>query len=153
MAGVVAPIGAPVEHRSRGVVRIHVTVATDAAGDASLSNIGQAYGRLMGVMYDGGLDASASITLKDHKTGATLFGPYVTGTEGTPVLLRPSQIVVDTAGVAVTAADTAPNVNRAIVASGKIDLLVSAGGNLESCVLGFIFDETTPGLGELALTV
>lgn len=152
MAGVVSPI-APTEHRSRGVCRIHVAVTTDASGDATLATIGQAFGRLVGVMYDGGLDASASVTLKDHKTGATLFGPYVTGTEGTPVLIRPSTVVVDTAGTAVTAADTAPNVNRPIVASGKVDLVVSAGGNAETCVLGFIFDETVPGLGELALTV
>lgn len=141
----------PVKHRSRGVVRISVAVTTDASGDAPLTPVGVAYGRLVGVLYDGGLDASASITLKDAKTGAILFGPYVTGTEGTPVALRPTTNVVTVAGATIAAADTAPNIWRAIKAAGRVSVLVSAGGNAETCKVAFIFDEAN--IGDLALTV
>lgn len=142
---------APVIHRSRGVVRTHIAVTTDASGDASLTAVGVGFGRLVGVLYDGGLDASASITIKDAKTGATVFGPYVTGTEATPVALRPQTNVTTVAGVAVTAADTAPNIWRDIIVAGRLSVVVASGGNAETCVLGLIVDEA--GIGDLALTV
>src|SRR5690348_3889934 len=93
-----------VEHRSRGVVGITATLVTDASGDASATTVGVAFGRLVAIHYDGGLDASATVTVKDTKTGATLIGPFTTGTEGTPVRFRPSGVIVDNAGTAVTAA-------------------------------------------------
>lgn len=150
MAGIVAAT-APIVHRSRGVARISVALTTDASGDIPLTHAGVGYGRLVGVLYDGGLDASASITIKDDKTGATIFGPYVTGTEGVPVSLRPTRVVVDTAGTAVTAADTAPNVNRDIFVAGGFSVLVSAGGNVEHGTVVVIVDEAH--IGDLALTV
>jgi hypothetical protein len=150
MAGTVTyPV--PVQHRSRGVVRTHITVTTDAAGDASLTAVGVGFGRLVGFLYDGGLDASASITLKDDKTGAIVFGPYVTGTEGTPVAFRPTAVVTDNAGVAITAATTASKVNRPIFVAGRLDIVVASGGNVEHGVIGLIVDEA--GIGDLALTV
>jgi hypothetical protein len=148
MAGTVTNV--KVEHRSRGVVRTNITMVTDAAGDASATVVGVGFGRLMRVLYDGGLDASAVITIKDVKSGATLVA-YTTGTEDTPVAFRPTEVVAGIAGTAVTAADTAPNVNREMYVGGKISVTVASGGNVETGVLGLIIDET--GLGDLALTV
>jgi hypothetical protein len=148
MAGSAVPT--QIEHRCRGVVRVSVAILTDAAGDATATATEPVFGRLVGVLYDGGLDASASITVTDDKTGATVFGPYVTGTEGTPVALRPSQVIVDNVGVAVAAHATAPNVNRDIFVHGRMTVEVSAGGNAETAKLVLIVDEH--GLGQKALT-
>lgn len=128
-------------HRSRGVVSIKAAVAVDAAGDLTATVIGDGFGRLVGFAYDGGLDASASISLLDAGTGAVIFGPYVTGTEATPVYLRPTTAIATKAGAAIAAADTAPNTNRDIKVAGKLKLLVSAGGVSETCVVKFIIDE------------
>ena len=148
MAGTIAP--AVINHRSRGVVRTDVTILTDAAGAATATVVGVGFGRLVGVLYDGGLDASAVITLSDTKTGATIVA-YTTGTEGTPVSFRPTTVIADNAGVAVTAADTAPNVNRDIVLAGKVSIGVTSGGNVETGIVGLIIDEND--IGDLALTV
>lgn len=148
MAGTIAP--SVINHRSRGVVRTDVTIVTDASGDATARVVGVGFGRLVSVMYDGGLDASAVITLSDTKTGATIVA-YTTGTEGTPVSFRPTTVIADNAGVAVTAADTAPNVNRDIVLAGKVSIGVTSGGNVETCKVALIIDEND--IGDLALTV
>lgn len=148
MAGSVVPTA--IKHRSRGVVRTNVTIVTDAAGAATATTVGVGFGRLVGVLYDGGLDASATITLTDAKTGASIIA-YTTGTEGTPVFFRPTSVVTTVAGAAITAADTAPNVNRDILVAGKLNIAVTGGGNVETGLLGLIVDEA--GIGDLALTV
>lgn len=148
MAGTAANYA--VVHRSRGVVRIEVTCLTDASGDMSAAVIGDAFGRLVAVAYNGGLDASAVVSLKDAGTGVALF-VKTTGTEGVATYERPTIGVSTVAGAVVTAADTAPNVNRDIYAAGKLTLTVASGGNVETGIIAFIFDEA--GLGEKALTV
>lgn len=148
MAGLAVP--AAIAHRSRGVVRTDVTLVTDASGDASATVIGVGFGRLVGFLYDGGLDASAVITLKDKTSGATIV-EYTTGTEGVPVAFRPTTIVTDPAGADITAADTAPNVNRDIYVAGKLTVTVASGGNAETGKIALIVDEA--GIGDLALTV
>ena len=148
MAGSVSK--AVISHRSRGVVRTDITVLTDASGDATAAVVGVGFGRLVQVLYNGGLDASAVITLSDAKTGATIVA-YTTGTEGTPVQFRPTTVVTDNAGTAVTAADTAPNVNRDIYLAGKVKVGVASGGNVETGIVSLIIDEE--GIGDLALTV
>lgn len=148
MAGSVVP--STIQHRRRGIVRTQVSITTDAAGVASETVVGVGFGRLVGFMYNGGLDASAVITIKDEKTAATLL-TYTTGTEGTPVFFRPTAVIVDTAGAAITAADTAPNVNRDIFVAGTVTVTVASGGNAETGTIALITDEV--GLGDLALTV
>lgn len=145
-----AAVPSIIKHIPRGVVRTDVTITCDASGVATAAVVGVGFGRLVGVMYDGGLDASAVITLSDAKTGAALV-TYTTGTEGTPVLFRPTEVIVDTAGAAITAADTAPNVNRDIYLSGKVKIGVTSGGNAEVGKVALIVDES--GIGDLALTV
>ena len=157
MAGTVAA-SAAVVHRPQGVKRIEVALTCTAGGVVDEAVIGEAYGRLVGVFYDGGLDASATVTLK-QKPGAvsTVSVPvftHTTGTEGTPVRLRPTDIATDNAGANITAADTAPNVNRDIIVAGKLTITVAAGGASETGKYAFIFDETPPNpTQDAALTV
>jgi hypothetical protein len=156
MAGT-AVAGAAV-HRPQGVKRIEVALTCDASGVVSETVIGEAYGRLVAIFYDGGLDASATVSLK-QKPGAasTVSVPvftHTTGTEGTPVRMRPTDIATDNAGVNVAAADTAPNVNRDIVVAGKLTITVAAGGNLETGKYAFVIDETPPApTYDIAITV
>ena len=138
MAGTVAPEA--IVHRSRGTVRTDVTILTDASGVATASVVGVGFGPLVGVLYNGGLDASAVITVTDAKTGATKL-TYTTGAEGTPTAFRPTEVITDNAGVAVAAAASAPNVNRDILFSGKVKVGVTAGGNVETGIISFIVDE------------
>lgn len=142
--------GAPALHRSRGVVRIEVAMTCDASGVMTAAEIGDAWGRLVGVCYDGGLDASAVVVLTDSKTGATLL-TITTGTEGTPTFVRPSVGIVDVAGAAVAAATTAPNTNRDIKLAGKVKLGVTSGGVSETGKIAFIVDEA--GLGIKGINV
>lgn len=149
MAGTVVPT--TIQHRDRGIVRIDVALVCDASdGSVAATSIGQAYGRVVGFLYSGGLDASAVVTIKDRKSGASLIA-YTTGTEGTPVFFRPTSVAVTNAGAAITAADTAPNVNRDIYVAGPLTITVASGGNSETATVSLIVDEN--GIGDLALTV
>lgn len=148
MAGTVIA-AAPTKHRQRGVVRISVALATTATadgGDIPAAVIGAAFGRLVGVFYDGGCDASAVITLSDTKSGAPIV-TFTTGTEGTAVAFRPTQVIVTNDGSAVTAAVDATNVNRDIVVGGKLSLTVANMGQSETGNIAFVFDEKGLGLG------
>lgn len=148
MAGTATP--SHVEHRSRGVVGTKVTMVTDAAGVATVTEVGVGFGRLVNVFYDGGLDASAVITVTDTKTGATLFA-YTTGTEGVPVSFLPSTNVADSVGAAVTAAVENSNVWRPIYFAGKVSVAVASGGNVETGIIKFVIDESD--VADPALTV
>ncbi len=138
MAGLVVPT--QTVHKSKGVVRCSVALTTTAGGVVDASVIGEFYGRLANVFYSGGLDASAVITFKDFVTGATIL-TYTTGVEGTPTAFHPTQVVTDNAGVAVTAAAAAPNVNRDIVLAGKVTITVASGGAAETAVIALVIDE------------
>jgi hypothetical protein len=150
MAGLVVA-AAPVVHRQRGVVRIQVALTCDASGVVTAAVVGNAHGRLVGFLSNAGLDASAVVTVRDFKTGAPIF-VHTQSTEGTPVYLSPTDIVTDNAGVNITAADTAPNVNRDIMVAGKLTVGVTAGGNAETATIALIIDEANLQDGP-ALTV
>jgi hypothetical protein len=136
------------EHRTRGVVRTSVALTTHTDGSVSATVVGVGFGRLVGFLEDGGLDSSGTITLSDTKTGATLF---TWTTAGAASFVRPTANIVTVAGAAVTAADTAPNVDRDIYVSGKLTITVASGGSEASGTIALIVDET--GVGDLALTV
>lgn len=157
MAGT-ASAAAPVIHRPQGVKRIEVALTCDASGDVSETVIGEAYGRLVGVLYDGGLDASATVTLKAKPGAASLVSTTVfthtTGTEGTPVFLRPTDLITDNAGADIAAAAGATNTYRDITVAGKLTLTVAGGGVSETGKYAFIFDETpAPPTFDRAITV
>ena len=144
----------PTKHRNRGIVGIEVDLTTDASGVVTEAVIGEARGILRAIMYNGGLDASATVTFKQYPGPSSVSVPvfvHTTGTEGTPVYLLPTDIVTDNAGANITAADTAPNVNRPIYVGGKLTVTVAGGGNAETGKYVLVIDEA--GLGDLALTV
>lgn len=64
---------------------------------------------------------------------------------------RPTAIITTIAGAAVSAADTAPNVNRSLYVNGKLTIGATALGNLGTCEAYLVIDES--GLGEPAVTV
>lgn len=149
-----AVAAAPVIHRQRGVVRIEAALTCNASGVVNEAVIGAAFGRLVGVFYDGGLDIGAVITVKQYPGAGTVSVPvlaYTTGTEGVPVSFRPTDVIATNAGVDVVAALTAVNVNRDIYLAGKVTVAVTGGGISETARLALIVDED--GLGELSLAV
>jgi len=88
VAGVVTPTR--IAHRDRGIVRTDAVVTCDASGDATATVVGVGFGRLVGVgLKFGTFDIMNTIvTVKDAKTGATLFSydtdnEKYTGTIGT----------------------------------------------------------------------
>ncbi len=87
---------------------------TAAAGGGSVVNVGDT-------------DASAAAWFK------------VGGAAQTPgKLFRPTAVVTDNVGVAVAAADTAPNVNRDIYLKGPVKVSVADGGNVKTGELHLI---------------
>jgi hypothetical protein len=154
MAGT-ATAAAPVVHRSRGVVRIEAALTTHTDGSIAETVIGTAFGKLVGVLYDGGLDASGTVTIKQYPGAAsTVSVPvlvYTTGTEGTPVFFRPTDVITSDAGADISASANAVGVNRDIYLAGKVSITVASGGVSETGKFALIVDES--GLGEPALTV
>lgn len=149
---------APVVHRPQGVKRIDVAITCDASGVLSETVIGEAYGRLVAVFYDGGLDASAVVTLKAKPGSPSMVSVPVftltTGTEGTPVRIRPTDLMTDNAGVDIADNANNPNGHRDIVVAGKLTLTVASGGVSETGRIAFIIDETpAPPTIDAAITV
>jgi hypothetical protein len=73
MAGLVAP--SPVNHRSRGVLKLAAVVTADASGVVSAGTIGDVTGRIVGVtVKPGTLDIGNTIfTVTDHATGKAII--------------------------------------------------------------------------------
>jgi len=142
MAGTIT--GSRVLHRGRGIVKNKVNFTVDGSGDASVVNVGPLFGKLVAVDYDAGdLDTGVVITVKDKATGATVFSLSSAGT--TDRHIRPTGVITDNVGVAVTALAASPNVNRDIYLSGLLTIVVSAGGSGgESGGLNFTVQEGLP---------
>jgi len=118
-----------IRHRRGGAVKLRIHIVCDASGDATVTTLPAVYGRLVGVGYKPGtLATGADLTLKDVDSGATIFSFTNGGTSN--LHFRPSAVITGNDGVAVTAADTAANVNRDLFVSGKVSLVVAQGGNL-----------------------
>jgi hypothetical protein len=154
MAGTVAPT--TLLHRGKGIVRAEVAMTCDASGVLTAAVFGEFFGSIVNVFYDGGLDASAVITIADYRTGKSLIA-YTTSTEGVPVSFRPSTVVADNAGTAITAGDgsggagTGNDVNRDIKVAGKLTLAVASGGVSETGKFVLVIDERTGPV--MAITV
>ena len=89
----------------------------------------------------------ASIDMGSDITAST----WVNVTQRVALYRRPTMVISDAAGAAISAADTAPNVNRDIEVAGKLTLTVAQGGNLGTGDIYFVIDEA--GLGDNALTI
>lgn len=138
MAGSITAVKA--EHRSRGVIKIKAAVTCDASGDASTTVIGVAYGKIVAIGYKPGtFDTGVDLTLTDDN-GTTLFS--LTNAATSARYFRPTAVIATNAGAAITAADTAPNVNRDIYVAGKLKLVAAQGGNLGAGELHIVVDES-----------
>lgn len=153
MAGTITPdINAPFQSkgvalRNLGLRKITVTMTTDASGDATASTVGTTYGRLVAVGYKKGtLDASADITVTDANSGATILSTTDGFAAAATAWFRPTSVITDNAGTAVTAAATAPNVNRDILLTGKVKVGVANGGNAGTGYLYLVIDDQGGGL-------
>jgi hypothetical protein len=142
MAGSIATT--TIAHKERGLVRIDSVLTTDAAGVVTAGVVGAAYGRLVAVAYKPNtLATGADITVKDQKSGATIFSLTDAGTSAR--YIRPTGVVTTNAGVAITAAATATAVDRDIYVAGKVTVEVAQGGNTLNGTLSLIFDESLGG--------
>jgi uncharacterized membrane protein len=138
MAGSI--VGSIVQHRSRGLVRLKALITCDASGDASVTVVGSLFGKVVGVIYDAGtLATGVDITVTDSESGATIFSLTNAGTADR--FIRPTQVVTDNTGTAVTAAATAVDVNRDIFLAGRVSVVAAQGGNLGAGALTFLVDE------------
>jgi hypothetical protein len=132
--------------KGRGLVKITASVLSDASGVATATVVGEAVGRLVAVGYDPQNGAGAAyatggtITISDADTGAALVTYASIGTAA--FWERPTAVITDNAGAAVTAAATAVDVNRDIYVAGKIKVAGTAGGNLGTCRIILVIDES-----------
>ena len=96
---------------------------------------------------------SATLGGASIEIGATdiTAATWVNVTQRVALYRRPTMVISDAAGAAISAADTAPNVNRDIEVAGKLTLTVAEGGNLGTGDIYFVIDEA--GLGDNALTI
>lgn len=114
--------------KGRGLIRVDVDV-TCVAGAVSATPIGSFFGRLVGVIFDPVAGAGATMTstadilLTDTASGAPILSDLSVGAAANAY--RPTQVVTDNAGVAITAATTAPNVNRDIFLGGPVSLAIA----------------------------
>lgn len=127
-------------HKPRGLVSLDAAITVDASGNATASNIGEAWGRLVGVAYTpGDLDTGVDITVTDADSGATVFSLTNAGT--TARLFRPTAVATTNAGVAITAATTAVDVNRDIYLAGALKVAAAQGGVSKSGSITLFIDE------------
>lgn len=128
----------------RGVVRIDCAL-TCVAGAISAQSIGSFYGRLLGVFIDPVAGAGATMTstadilLTDHVTGAPILTDLSVGASAN--YYRPSVNVTDNAGVAITPATTASDVNRDIYVAGALDLAIANATTTDTALISFVFEE------------
>lgn len=142
MAGTIT--ASVVAHRGSGIKRIKTTL-TCAGGVLSATEIGNFYGRIVGVAWDATrgagatMTAAADITVTDGDTGATIL--TLTDVGQTALFFRPTAVVTDFAGAAITAAATAVDVNRDIYVCGPVKVAIAAATATDTGGLDFIIDE------------
>jgi hypothetical protein len=130
-------------HKGRGLVRIDCAL-TCSGGAVSAAVIGEAYGRLVGVLTDPAAGAGATMTstadilLTDAKTGAAILSDL---SFGTGEFYRPTAAIVDNAGAAITPATTANDVNRDIFVAGKLKLAIANATTTDTGLVSLLIEE------------
>jgi hypothetical protein len=141
MAGTI--VATTSSRKGKGIVRIDCAL-TCAGGAVDAALIGSAYGRLVGILTDPTAGAGATMTstadvlLTDALTGAAIITDL---TFGTAEYKRPTAVVTTNAGAAITAATTAPNVNRDIFVAGKLKLAIANATTTDTGLISFIIEE------------
>jgi hypothetical protein len=85
-------------------------------------------------------DSGLTLVQNVGATDATSSTWYKVGAAAA-VYKRPTGVITDNVGVAVTAATTAPNVNRDLFVGGKVKIGATGLGNLGTCDVHIIVDE------------
>jgi hypothetical protein len=130
--------------KGRGVVRIDALVTCDS-GAVPATVIGAAYGRLVAVLIDPAagdgatMSATADILVTDALTGAPIISDLSAGSGSQ--MYRPTQVVTDNAGAAITAATTAVDVNRDIFVAGKIKLAIANATTTDTARICLVIEE------------
>lgn len=129
--------------KGRGIVRIDVAVTYTTS--MSAVSIGSFFGRLVRVLIDptagdgSTMTSTTDVLLTDGVTGAPILSDLSAGASANAY--RPTEVITDNAGVAVTAATTANDVNRDIFVAGTVKLALANGGAGESGLISLIFEE------------
>lgn len=126
--------------KGQGIVRLKASITVTAGGVADATTIGSGFGRIVAIGYaPGTLATGADVTISDGDSGAALVTLTDAGTSNR--YIRPTAVITDNAGVAVTAAATAVDVNRDIFVAGPIKVAVAQGGNATSGTVYVIVQE------------
>jgi hypothetical protein len=129
--------------KGRGIVRVDIDL-TCASGAVSAQSIGSFFGRLVGVLTDGTAGAGATMTttadilITDAATGAPILSDLSFATSD---FYRPTAVVVDSAGAAITPATTANDLNRDIFVAGKLNVAIANATTTDTGRLSLIFAE------------
>jgi hypothetical protein len=130
--------------KGRGVVRVDVALTVGAGDVVDAAPIGSFFGRLVSVIFypehgaGGTMLSTADFTLSDAVTGAAILADL---TFGAGQAYRPTQVVVDSAGAAITPADTANDLNRDIFVAGKLNVAIANATDTQTGLVSLIFDE------------
>jgi len=126
--------------KGQGIVRLKATLTCDGSGVVTAAPIGSAFGRIVAIGYTPGTIATGGdITITDTDSGAALVTLTDAGVSNR--WFRPTGVVTDNAGVAVTAATTAVDLNRDVYVAGKISVAVAQGGAAGAGALTIIVQE------------
>ncbi len=130
--------------KGQGIVRIRCDL-TCAGGAVTAAVVGSAYGRIVGIATDptagagATMAATADVTITDAETGATIWSTTDIGAAAR--YERPTAVITTNAGAAVTAATTAPNVNRDIFVAGKLKVAVANATTTDTARIDIIVQE------------
>jgi hypothetical protein len=141
MAG--SAVATVTSRKGRGLVRVDIDL-TCAGGLVDAQPIGSFFGRLVGVLTDGTAGAGATMTttadilLTDAATGAPILSDLSFATSD---FYRPTKVVVDSAGAAITPATTANDLNRDIFVAGKLNVAIANATTTDTGRLTLVIQE------------
>lgn len=129
-------------HRSRGIVRVDVTLTPDASGVVTGFDTPDLFGRLVDV-YLKGAAATPVITLTDKISSVPLAVLTASGSADRKHarLAQLQSLTTSTFGTQITPASTATDVYEDLYVAGPITVSMTAGGNTLVSVLTLIVDE------------
>lgn len=129
--------------KGRGLVRVDIDLVC-AGGVVDAQPIGSFFGRLVGVLTDPAAGAGATMTatadilLTDAGTGAPILSDL---SFGTGEFYRPTKVVVDSAGAAITPALTANDLNRDIFVAGKLNIAIANATTTDTGRVSLLIEE------------